>query len=111
VLFVTFVVTVACASLIFFRNLHSRFPTSYILILPTGDEPMEEADVTISDGQSVIATIKLTPENHPASPVLVEPGLYTVTMSQHGVIRRQQVFVPHRRQVIVPVPTHPVRPP
>jgi hypothetical protein len=34
-----------------------------------------------------------------------------VTMNQHGLVRRQQVFVPHRRQVVVPIPTHVARPP
>ena len=54
VLFVTFLVTMACASFIFYRNLHSRFPTSYILLIPTGDQPVEETDVTVSDGQREI---------------------------------------------------------
>ena len=111
VLVVTFFITLACASLIFYRNLHSRFPTSFILLVPTGEEPMEETEVTISDGQREIATIKLTAANHPAASVLLEPGVYSVTMRQHGTVLRQQVFVPHRRQVVVPIPTHPVRPP
>lgn len=106
VLFVTFLVTMACASLIFYRNLHSRFPSSYILLIPTGDQPMEETDVTVSDGQREIAKLKLTAESHDVAPVLVEPGVYTVTVNQHGIIRRQQIFVPHRRQVIVAIPMH-----
>jgi hypothetical protein len=111
VLIVTFIVTLGCASLIFYHNLHSRFPTSFIVVVPTGDEPMEETEVTIGDGQREIASLKFTAENHTAAPVLVEPGVYTVTMNQHGIVRRQQVFVPHRRQVVVPIPTHVGRPP
>lgn len=111
VLIVTFFVTLACASLIFYRNLHSRFPTSYILVFPTGEEPMEETEITINDGQREIATLKFTPESHPPASVLVEPGVYTVTMNQHGTIRRQQIFVPHRRQVVVSIPTHSARSP
>jgi hypothetical protein len=104
VLFVTFLVTMACASFIFYRNLHSRFPTSYILLIPTGDQPVEETDVTVSDGQREIAKLKLTAESHDVAPVLVEPGVYTVTVNQHGTVRRQQIFVPHRRQVVVAIP-------
>jgi hypothetical protein len=104
VLFVTFVVTMACASFIFYRNLHSRFPTSYILLIPMGEPPMEETEVTVSDGQREIAKLKLNAESHEAAPVLVEPGVYSVTVNQHGTIHRQQIFVPHRRQVIVPIP-------
>jgi hypothetical protein len=104
VLFVTFLVTMACASFIFYRNLHSRFPTSYILLIPTGDQPVEETDVTVGDAQREIAKLKLTAENHEMTPILVEPGIYTVTVNQHGTIRRQQIFVPHRRQVVVAIP-------
>ena len=65
---------------------------------------MEETDVTGSDGQRESAKLKLTAENHDAAPVLVEPGIYTVSVNQHGNVRRQQIFVPHRRQVIVAIP-------
>ena len=103
----TVLATLAIVSLIYYRAVNSRFPTSAILLVPRGTEVVEGAEVTVDAEDREVARVTLGREGESGLSVLVEPGEYTLTVRYRGHSYRQRVIVPHRRIVTVPVTTQP----
>lgn len=99
------VLTLVTLTLIYRGWVRSWFPTACIQLTAAPGESVEGAQVSVSNGElEEVARVTLDKD---AAPVLVGAGVYTVTTRYQGQVHTQQVVVPHRRLVYVPITTRP----
>lgn len=108
---VSVLLTAAIVSLIYYNWVGARFPSSCIVVGPAEGESVDGVEVSVSgtDDERHVATVKLRGTED--SPILVEQGDYVLTVRYQGGSYRQQVAVPQRRLIRIPVTTRPAREP
>lgn len=74
-------VTLMAMAFIYYRSATVRAPTSAIIV--EGDESLAGAEIIVTSVDQPAARATLNEENDYATPVLLTPGVYTVTITRN----------------------------
>ena len=96
-----FAITTVATALIYWRWANVTEPTSYVIV--QGAEEHNGTVITISPENSTdVVMTTLSPENHYAATIFLQPGMYTLTATQNGTtLVHGDVLMAHRRWKVV----------
>ena len=96
-----FAITTVATALIYWRWANVTEPTSYVIV--QGAEEHNGTVITISpENSSDVVMTTLSPQNHYAATIFLQPGMYTLTATQNGAtLIHGDVLMAHRRWKVI----------